>query len=306
MRHATIGAVALLALACGPTEGDGDGADGADQGPTPDPDVRTFVPEGFGATDPARVIFFGDSITAGAEASRPSLTYTALLGDNDDGRWPDHAEIDLGGLYGVAPEAIDVSRGGAVTGDLLPDQAPRLEAALSFPAAGETIVVMTIGGNDLQNALNPLADPDAITAEALDNIEEFVGWIQDPARFPDGVSLYLTNVYEPSDGVGQADECFLGFPYASRLPNLDGFNADLVTMGEDLGFSVVDLRGHFLGHGFHHDDTALDVHEPDDPSLWLAPDCIHPNDRGHHEVRRLFHAAIAGEDLPLEVNPAGG
>jgi len=63
------------------------------------------------------------------------------------------------------------------------------------------------------------------------------------------------------------------------------------------GFAVLDLRGHFLGHGYHAEDPTVPSYDPEDPTLWFAPDCIHPNDRGHHEVRRLFHAAITGEDF---------
>ena len=64
------------------------------------------------------------------------------------------------------------------------------------------------------------------------------------------------------------------------------------------GFSVVDLRGHFSGHGFNASDSSVYGHDAEDTSNWFDNDCIHPNDRGHHEIRRLFHAAIEG--LPLE------
>ena len=62
-----------------------------------------------------------------------------------------------------------------------------------------------------------------------------------------------------------------------------------------MGFSALDMRGTFLGHGFYYDDPTAPYYDEADPSLWLANDCIHPNPRGHHEIRTLFWRAIAGE-----------
>lgn len=55
---------------------------------------------------------------------------------------------------------------------------------------------------------------------------------------------------------------------------------------------MVDLHRHFLGHGFHHLDAQNPNHVEDDPTRWFHNDCIHPNDRGHHEIRRLFYEAV--------------
>jgi hypothetical protein len=57
---------------------------------------------------------------------------------------------------------------------------------------------------------------------------------------------------------------------------------------------VLDLRGHFLGHGFYSEASGSAAYDADDPTQWFDRDCIHPNDRGHHELRRLVHAAITG------------
>ncbi len=74
-----------------------------------------------------------------------------------------------------------------------------------------------------------------------------------------------------------------------------------MALGEELGVSIVDLRGHFLGHGHNHSDDSMGAYHSDDATLWFDNDCIHPNDRGHHEIRRLFYAAISATDLPLDV-----
>jgi len=35
-----------------------------------------------------------------------------------------------------------------------------------------------------------------------------------------------------------------------------------------------------------------------DPTVWFS-DCVHPNDRGHQELRRVFFEAISGT-YPVE------
>jgi lysophospholipase L1-like esterase len=292
----------LVTIAMFACAGQGDGEDTDAVLVTPDPDVDSYVPGGYRPTEPSRLVFLGDSITDGVGASREQLAYPALLTSNASRQWPDHDEVAIDRSFPSVTEVIDVSVGGATTSTMIRDQLPALESQVGgFPASGETIVVYTIGGNDAQGALNPLVDADEVMAETLANMEEIIDWFLDPGRFPDGVHVYLTNVYEPTDGEGQYAGCFFGFNFGARLPVLEQFNADLRDLGEDKGVSVVDLRGHFLGHGFYHDDDATPHYDAADPTLWLEEDCIHPNDRGHHEIRRLFHAAIEAEPLALEV-----
>ena len=74
----------------------------------------------------------------------------------------------------------------------------------------------------------------------------------------------------------------------------------MMSVAQERGAAMVDMRGHFLGHGVYFDDSDLDVHDDADPSPWFADDCIHPNDRGHHELRRLFVTAIEGRPLEAQ------
>ena len=287
----------VVATACGQASDAGVRFDTASARSPIDPDVHSYVPPDWRASAPVRVVYLGDSITAGAGASEDALAYTALLREDRSSTWSDSADLDLESLYGDL-EVIDVSQGGATTGSLLAYQLPALDDALGDSVPGETLVVMTIGGNDVRSALNPLADTQSIVDKVVRNIETAVLDLQ--GRFPDGAYIYLTNVYEPTDGVGQWGGCFWAMDFSDRLPVLYDGEAELYALGERLGVAVLDLRGHFYGHGFHHRDTQLEVHHPDDPTLWFAGDCIHPNDRGHHEIRRLFHAAIQGVELPLD------
>lgn len=263
-----------------------------------DPDVQTFVPDNYTPSAPVRVVYMGDSITDGVGASMESLTYTALLETNSDTAWPDHADATLSEAFPSIEEWINVGVGGATTSTMKYNQLPDLEARLDLPAEGETLIFVTIGGNDAQQALLPFADVDTIAQAALDNIDDMARWLTDPANFPDGVYVYFTNIYEPSDGTGQS-QCFFGMNYAESLAKLDVMNGGLISMGMDIGFAAVDLNGHFRGHGMNNEDASINAYHSEDPSRWFNNDCLHPNDRGHHEVRRLFYYATQEMPLPL-------
>jgi lysophospholipase L1-like esterase len=241
----------------------------------------------------------GDSITAGAGASSTSKEYPQLLQVNDSGAWPGFDDLDLETSFPGIVDVIDVSVPGATLSSLENQQIPELESLLSFPVSGQTIIVMTIGGNDAQMALIPFADADAIMNEALKDFESITDWFLDPAHFADGAYLYASNLYEPSDGTGQS-QCFFGFDYGDRISSLEELNLGLYDMGMDKGFAVVDSWRHFSGHGFNASDSSVYGYDEADPTNWFASDCIHPNDQGHHEFRRLFHAAIEGHGLPIE------
>lgn len=278
-------------LACSP-----DPATPLDPGPPLDPDVASWWPDHAPLPAASRVGFFGDSITAGFGIGLPANRYARLLVENSDG-WDDWSGGDLTSRYG-ALDVVDVSRSGAELPDLLDRQLPAFDEAVPFGAPGPTLIYVTIGGNDMLDALVSQGLPtigDRIEAD----LREFATSLLAPGRFPDGVLLHVTNIYEPTDGEGQTDACFFGLNLAAVQPVLDDVNDRTRALAQELGFAWVDLRGHFLGHGFNHANPSNPNHHADDPTLWLQDDCIHPNRRGHHEVRRLFLAATDGEPLPL-------
>jgi len=242
------------------------------------------------------VIFLGDSITVGVGGTG-NRGYADLLLENDSEDWPEFDGVDLESLFPGIDRVVDVSEGGALTTNVLYSQLPALEDEFTFPLEGETIVVMTAGGNDAQLALVLPEQVDEILDSIEQNIRDIVTWFQDPARFAGPVYFYASNVYEPSDGVGSSS-CFGGFDYSEMIDDLDGGNARFRAAAEELGASMVDMRGHFLGHGMYNEDEQNPHYEADDPTRWFSSDCIHPNNRGHHEVRRLFYYAIDGRPLP--------
>lgn len=297
----------LSVLGCAPSAettdsaGDDTAADTEDSGGGPaslDPMVQSAIPDGYPGETPARVVFLGDSITAGYGVTSAKLAYPRLLKNNDDDTWSAFADVDFPGLYGSDPEIIDVSVPGATTGSMVGQQLPNVTEAVGDSVSGPTAVVVTIVGNDVQSIM---LTPDKVDDEIVsitENLSEFYDYFEDTARFPDGVKIYLANVYEPSDGVGQADECFYGLNLAKALPALEAVNAATLAQAQDRGVAWLDMHGHFLGHGYNGDDDGNAYYQADDPSLWFADDCIHPNDRGHHEIRRLFWYAMAGQPFP--------
>jgi hypothetical protein len=72
-------------------------------------------------------------------------------------------------------------------------------------------------------------------------------------------------------------------------------NDDLAAFAADKGAMLIDVHEHFLGHGFNYEDETLPQYDPDDPTLWYQYDCLHPTDRGHHEIRRVIWKRLFGE-----------
>ncbi len=285
---------------------DTSGETGQDTGTCLDSGLITHVPPDYRATDPARVVFMGDSITAGAGASSSQTCYRSLLLENDSTSWPGWDQADLESLFPALSEVIDVSRGGATTTTLAQVQLADLDQQLEPTVEGETIVVVTIGGNDLTGAMLTLLtsdDPDAQAQALLDemngNLSTLSTFFDDSQRFPDGVYVYLANIYDPTDDTAQASECFFGIDLVDIWPYLYQANDAFLEFAMGAGYAMIDMHGHFLGHGWNYDDPDSPCYDASDPSVWFSGDCIHPNDDGHHEIRRLFFGAIDGTaELP--------
>ncbi|MBU6160800.1 MAG: SGNH/GDSL hydrolase family protein [Myxococcales bacterium] len=233
-----------------------------------------------------RVVFLGDSITAG-QGGGANGAYRVLLGERLSERYP-----------GVVID--DCSEGGAVNGDLLAEQIPNCFAS---PEDRLTLVVFTSGGNDVVQ----LAFNKATLEEATPVIDGFVAelraaldFLADPANTPGGVRVVYANVYEFTDATGVMSSCPL-----AAIAGLTGVWEDGVAayaymeeqyaaLAAEFGFDVMFLEENFCGHGYNRDS-------PDSPcadragDLWIGSDCIHPNVAGHAAIADLFWGIIAGE-----------
>ncbi|MGC6494149.1 MAG: SGNH/GDSL hydrolase family protein [Myxococcota bacterium] len=294
--RATILLSALLLACGGDTDDTSENIDtdafepAIDEAPSPDR-VGTYahtLPE-----NPSTVIFLGDSITAGVGAPNAAEGYTNLLVNNTNA-WPEWDGIDLATRYpGI--EMIDVSKSAAWTGDVANEQIDDFESQVTLPFEGEALVIITVGGNDLQSVLTNPSGVDERIATTVENWRKIARYFLNDQRFPDGSTVLMANVYEPTDAVGQVGTCFFGINLSSLLPNLNDANTQLRGLAEEMGFTAMDMRGTFLGHGFYYSDYTTPYYNDNDPSLWMANDCIHPNQRGHHEVRAMFWRGIAGD-----------
>lgn len=271
-----------------------------------DEDVNSYIPKDYAPVNPTRIIYMGDSITAGY-GQKSGLPYSDLLVENDSNMWPDYNEIDLASSFPSITEVLDVAVGGAVTNDISSSQLDDVDDQLDDVVSGQTIVVMTIGGNDMSGAmLNILATgqtaADSTMANMEGNLQTMVDFYHDTARFPDGVKIYFTNVYDPTDDLGYADECaiFFGLDLSAIWIYFHQANDGFRAFAESNSIALVDMAGHFYGHGMNNEDETMPNYDSHDNTRWFNSDCLHPNDIGHHEIRRLFHAAIEGHPLYLE------
>lgn len=218
-----------------------------------------------------------------------------ILGDSisdNGGQGPffyDLLDADLKAKYGDI-KVIKASKGGS--------KAPNLGGQISTvtgPLEGPVLVTITIGGNDIQAAIAKVISGADDTKERTD-FQEFLDGalveLKKPDRFGPGVqvAVYMTNVYDPSDGTGNfkfasGTKCggALGFYPAGKptTPTLDPWEkifVDEAAKYQDV--HVLDMRAKFQGHG-------VPTSEP-----WFVTDCIHPNAKGHNAIRDLFVASL--------------
>jgi len=311
----------LLALACGP--------DGAEPAPETDPygdwDDRPIAErcfDGIGDVDKGlpdydqfsptighhcqgtnhqdiqgveRLVFLGDSITTGTPPTTIPQLYRSILSDTVSERFGDGLIVE------------DCSAYGARTDDLL--QPPHQQILTCFPGddpiAERTLVVMTIGGNDMfafaedlrdgAAAEDILADVDA----AADLMHEAVSWFRDNGdRFEGGVDILFGNVYEFTDTVGDMDSCPTAevFGFSGTIPELrDAYlriNERFVQTAVETQTDVIFLLEHFCGHGFHADDPTNECYRGPDTEPYFDATCIHPTPAGHARIAEMFTAVI--------------
>jgi len=246
-----------------------------------------------------RLVFLGDSVTAGTPPTPGDETYRAVL------------TAALTERYGPALEVSDCSEWGARTDDLLMHEGRQIP--LCFPEGGSelrTLVVMTVGGNDMlaaagtSDAQGPTAAQAELTGD-LALLDQALAWFKggsDPAsahpedstRFPNGVFVVMGNVYEFTDGTGDLDSCALasalgfggkqpklvqgyGFVDESYMQLAVRWNVDLTLMLEN-----------FCGHGFHAGEPGNLCYRGEDAETWFDASCIHPNPTGHAQLAQMF------------------
>lgn len=247
------------------------------------------------------VVNLGDSLAAGVgvDANR---SYRSLLVNNDDQAYPGFKGMDLHTHFPNI-QAVDHAISGSTTSSLV-DQLQNVPDNLN----GNTLVVISSGGNDFKNkfyisALTPSKIVDVAQA-ATANIQKVIDHFADKSRYPHQTTIVLFRVHDPTDGEGgmsyqsgMTKWCFafigLGLVGGQNvLAALDIFNQHYLDFAQQKGIRIADNYSEFLGHGVYHDDPTNAYYDSTDPSAWFQSDCLHANERGHHEMRRLIWQQI--------------
>ena len=234
------------------------------------------------------VVFVGDNV-----ANNPSTAqgYPSLLEANDDALFPAFASQDLATL---GMDSVRLDRGGDSYESLADD------AIFAEVHDGDRAVLVQLGLNDLVRLALVLLDDEALREDpspAIEDFQESVAAVLDQAvEVAAEDRLYVTNLYDPSDGEGDLAEAVTGFfpfPGAENvtpelaLEVIEGFNSAIKAEAQARDATVIDLHSHFMGQGLHGDES------------WLST-VIDPNLRGAHEIRRVVWNEWTGVGITAE------
>jgi lysophospholipase L1-like esterase len=239
------------------------------------------------------LVGLGDSVTAGFGA-RKGYSYFDRLVKNPADEFP-----ELNGICLPAILSNFVSTNLAISGSTSSEVPAR---QLSLLATNDPnvlgIVVMTTGGNDIIH--NYGRTPPREEAMYGATFEEAKPWVdnfgrrlnstleQISNRFPGGCEIFLANIFNPTDGFGDAERA--GLPaWKDSTQILDAYNA-VIRHAADTHPNVhmVDIHGAFLGHGIHCTQFWRAHFDRHDPHYWYYANLEDPNERGYDVIRRLF------------------
>jgi lysophospholipase L1-like esterase len=239
------------------------------------------------------LVGMGDSVTAGFGAS-PGLSYFDRLVRNPPDEFAAMAGISLSRVF-PRLTVTNLAVSGSTSLQHAEKQLLRLRAA---GADTRGVVVLTTGGNDLIHDYGRTPPREgamygATLAQARPWVEAFerrlegmIGGLRE--RFPGGCHIFLANIYDPTDGVG--DVGWTGLPpWPEGLAIHRAYNEVLGRCAErHPEVHLVDLRGTFMGHGIHCTQFWRPFYRPEDPHYWYGVNLEDPNDRGYDVVRRAF------------------
>lgn len=104
--------------------------------------------------------------------------------------------------------------------------------------------------------------------------------------------IFLADIYDPSDGVGDAQNAGL-LAWPDGLAIHKAYN-DAIYRAADRHKTVrIVPMYEMFGHGIHCTQRSFSHYRPEDPYYWYAGNLEDPNIRGYDAIRRLFLIEIA-------------
>lgn len=230
-----------------------------------------------------KLVFVGDSITQGTPPTPAAQFYRTVLGDRLAAKFP-----------GI--EVVECAENGARMDDLQ----GQLDQCFPGPEPKRSLVIMTMGGNDLSNwATNMLPEDEAIAdAEVVANeLRNAIGTLKDPAMFPAGAFFIFSNVYEYTDGTAELDSCptasliGLSGTYTQGANALAHLEELMMEIAVDTQTDMILMGEEFCGHGYRRDLQNTCYVGPDAEN-WFDISCIHPTPAGHEVIADLFELVV--------------
>lgn len=235
----------------------------------------------------------GDSITHGFGVPQEQ-GYFQLLSRNVDSLFMDMKGKDLSA---VLPNlsTLNLAQDYTTTQQHIDQQLSRIPP---YDAEVYGIIVITSGGNDLIHDYGRSRPVDGAmygctyeqAMEWTENIKERLRTILQEVtkKFPGGCQIFLANIYDPTDGVG--DPQIVGLPrWRDCTKVLALTNQKTHDLCREYGHvHLVDIHSEFMGHGFHCTDWWRSVYRREDPGHWYHANIEDPNVRGYDAIRRLF------------------
>ncbi|MBA3547875.1 MAG: SGNH/GDSL hydrolase family protein [Nannocystis sp.] len=267
--------------------------------------------------DIERVVFLGDSVTVGTPPTQGKDFYRSELADvlvdrfgltPPNALWKEVNPFDGVALTKDSGDFSSCAEWGARTDDFIASNNQILDCFPEDLRDKRTLVVITMGGNDLASVAKDGANGvplDEVTADAeafIGLMREAVHWfIDDPEKFPNGVFVVFSNVYEFTDGTGDLMSC-----PAAGLGGFDKPWADVEALKQlvlwideqfmeiavDTQTDMIFMLENFCGHGFKAGDPASPCYRGPATKTFFDATCIHPTPAGHELITELFTAVI--------------
>jgi hypothetical protein len=123
-------------------------------------------------------------------------------------------------------------------------------------------------------------------------LDAMVGRVE--SCFPGGVHIFLPDIYDPTDGVGDIHRAGLpAWPDGKMI--LAAYHQVIVDCAaRHHRAHRVGMHDAFLGYGIHCSQFWREHYSRPDPHSWDYANLEDPNDRGSDAIRRLFLNALAG------------